>query len=90
MSTQDSDAFTVTDSTFVAGLQCRKRLYFKTHEPGLGAMATKAQEALFEQSEEVRMLARYAFPGGVPIREGCLDREQAIRPHRLPAGDSQA
>jgi predicted RecB family nuclease len=63
---------------FVAGIQCCKRLYFKVRKPGLSGVPTKAQKALFEQSEEVRLLARYAFPGGVAIREGYADSDQAI------------
>jgi len=57
----------LSKSKFVAGVQCLKRLYLQLYQPELAAESDDGQEALFEQGQEVGILARTAFPGGVLI-----------------------
>jgi predicted RecB family nuclease len=68
----------ISKSTFVAGVQCLKRLYWQVREPELAAQPDAATEAIMEQGREVGLLARQLFPGGVEVcSEGGL--AQAIR-----------
>ena len=68
----------LTKSRVVAGCQCPKRLWFQVHEPELAADPEAAAEAILQQGQEVGLLARQLFPGGVEVSsEGGLD--QAIR-----------
>lgn len=57
----------LSKSKFVAGVQCLKRLYLQSHQPDLVADADPGQEARLEQGQEVGILARSAFPGGVLV-----------------------
>jgi predicted RecB family nuclease len=68
----------ISKSKFMAGVQCLKRLYFQVHEPGLAARAGGANQVIIEQGQEVGLLARQLFPGGVEVR-GSGGLEAAIR-----------
>jgi hypothetical protein len=71
----------LSKSRFVAGCQCLKRLYFQVHDPELAAEPDASVAAIIEQGQEVGMLARQLFPGGVEVRgDGGLG--QAIRATR--------
>jgi predicted RecB family nuclease len=67
----------ITKSKFVAGVQCLKRLYFMVHEPELAAQPDESDQAIINQGQEVGLLARKMFPGGITVES--RDREQAIR-----------
>ena len=68
----------LSKSRYVAGVQCLKRLYWQVHEPELAAQPDAATEAIMAQGQEVGLLARQLFPGGVEVgSDGGLD--QAIR-----------
>lgn len=70
----------ITKSKYVAGIQCLKRLYFIAHQPELAAQPGDSDQAIIDQGQEVGLLARGMFPGGVAVE--CKDREQAIRATR--------
>jgi hypothetical protein len=71
----------ISKSKFVAGCQCLKRLYWQVHEPELAAEPDAATEAIMAQGQEVGLLARQLFPGGIEVgSDGGLD--QAIRTTR--------
>jgi Domain of unknown function(DUF2779) len=70
----------ISKSKFVAGVQCLKRLYFQVHQPELASEPGGTTEAIMQQGQDVGMLARRLFPGGVEVCEGSLD--QAIRATR--------
>ncbi len=71
----------ISKSKFVAGCQCPKRLYFQVHQPELAAEPdASASHAVMDQGQEVGLLARQMFPGGVEVGSGGLD--QAIRTTR--------
>ena len=57
----------LSKSRFVAGCQCLRRLYWQVHEPELAARPDAAAEAIIQQGQEVGMLARTLFPGGVEV-----------------------
>src|ERR1039458_96069 len=68
----------ISKSKFVAGVQCLKRLYWQVHEPGLAAEPDASAYAIMEQGQEVGLLARQLFPGGVEV-DCSAGLEQAIR-----------
>ena len=71
----------LSKSKFVAGVQCLKRLYLQVHQPELATQPDAAAEAIIRQGQEVGMLARSLFPGGVEVDcSGGLD--EAIRATR--------
>ena len=67
----------ITKSRYLAGSQCLKRLYLIAYSPELAAQRDDTDQAIIDQGQEVGLLARQMFPGGVTV-ESC-DREQAIR-----------
>ena len=80
----------ISKSKFMAGVQCLKRLYFEVHEPGLVAWSDGANQAIIEQGQEVGLLARQLFPGGVEVcrfgwaRIGNTVHQRASRKSRSP------
>ena len=57
----------ISKSKFVAGVQCLKRLYLQVHQPELATQPDAAAEAIIRQGQDVGMLARTLFPGGVEV-----------------------
>jgi hypothetical protein len=57
----------ISKSKFVAGVQCLKRLYLQVHQPELAIRPVAAAEAIIRQGQEVGMLARSLFPGGIEV-----------------------
>jgi predicted RecB family nuclease len=67
----------ITKSKFLAGNQCLKRLYWIVHSPEMAAQRDESDQAIMEQGQQVGLLARQMFPGGVAVES--RDRDQAIR-----------
>jgi predicted RecB family nuclease len=68
----------ISKSKFMAGVQCLKRLYLQVHEPELATQPDGTIDAIIEQGNEVGLLARELFPGGIEVdSSGGLG--QAIR-----------
>ena len=57
----------ISKSKFVAGVQCLKRLYLQVHQPELATQPDAAAEAIIRQGQDVGMLARTLFPGGIEV-----------------------
>ena len=55
----------ISKSSYMAGVQCLKRLYWHVHHPELAAEMEAADEAIIAQGREVGLLARQMFPKGV-------------------------
>jgi hypothetical protein len=70
----------LTKSKFVAGEQCLKRLYLLVHEPELGAQPDESDQSIIEQGQQVGLLARQMFHGGVVV--DAKNREEAVRATR--------
>jgi predicted RecB family nuclease len=70
----------ITKSKFAAGSQCLKRLYLAVHSPELAAQPDESGQAIIDQGQQVGLLARQMYPGGVTVES--RDREQAIRTTR--------
>jgi hypothetical protein len=70
----------ITKSKFLAGSQCLKRLYWIVHSPELAVQPDESDQSIIEQGQEIGLLAREMFPGGVAIES--RDRDQAIRATR--------
>ena len=72
----------ISKSKFVAGCQCPKRLYFQVHQPELAAEPDASSHAVMDQGQEVGLLARQMFPGGVEVATGSGGLDEAIRKTR--------
>ncbi|MGB2677580.1 MAG: DUF2779 domain-containing protein [Candidatus Acidiferrum sp.] len=77
----------LTKSKFVAGSQCLKRLYFIVHQPELAVEPDDSQQSIIEQGQQVGLLARGMFPGGVAVES--RNREEAIRATRELIGNPE-
>jgi hypothetical protein len=61
----------ISKSRFCVGLQCLRRLWWQTHEPGAPELVVDArQQVLFDRGHQVGELARTRFPGGVLLDFG--------------------
>ena len=71
----------VTNSKYLSGLQCHKRLWYERlwyekNDPERASAISRSQQRIIDQSTEVRVLARDYFPGGVLI--DSLNREESL------------
>ncbi len=57
----------MSKSRFLSGLQCHKRLYLEIHSPELATEPDDATRAILDRGQELGILARRRFPGGVLI-----------------------
>ena len=55
---------TLSKSTFLRGIQCKKSLFLHFHSPELKDPVSPMQQAIFTQGHEVGRLAQQLFPGG--------------------------
>lgn len=69
----------LSKSRFLAGLQCRKRLYLEVHHRELASEPGPATERIFESGHEVGELARDEFPGGTLIDPPPYEIDRALR-----------
>jgi hypothetical protein len=56
---------TLSKSTYLRGLQCRKSLYLNWHHPELKDQISAMQKAIFSQGTDVGKLAQQLFPEGI-------------------------
>jgi hypothetical protein len=56
---------TLSKSTFLRGIQCKKSLYLSWHRPELKDPVSPLQQAVFSHGHEVGLLAQQLFPGGI-------------------------
>lgn len=76
----NSSPMLITKSRHLAGTQCFKRLYLIAYSPELAAQPDESDQAIIDQGQEVGLLAREMFPGGVAV--DSRNREEAIRATR--------
>ncbi|HEX2056456.1 MAG TPA: DUF2779 domain-containing protein [Nitrospiraceae bacterium] len=57
----------LSKSRFLAALQCEKRLYLEVYRPELGTPPDAAARAMLNMGQEIGVLARRRFPGGVLV-----------------------
>lgn len=76
----EKDNTYLSKSLFVRGLQCHKSLYLHKYHPELKDELSEELEALFASGQDVGLVARQLFPGGVEIPyEGLSYAEQLAR-----------
>lgn len=80
----------LSKSRYLAGRQCRLRLWYACFERELATPPDPATQALFETGHEVGRLARQRYPGGVPVKWGHLHADRALAETRRLVGDRQA
>jgi predicted RecB family nuclease len=61
-------------------MQCLKRLYLIAYSPELAEQRDESDQAIIDQGQQVGLLARTMFPGGVVV--DARNREEAIRATR--------
>lgn len=61
------EAYFLSKSRFIKGLQCHKQLWLLTHRPELQDEVSVAQQAVFDAGTDVGILAQSLFPGGIEI-----------------------
>jgi hypothetical protein len=69
----------LSKSLFVRGLQCHKSLYLKKYQPELAEAPSEDRQAIMESGQDVGILARELFPGGVEIPYEGLSYEDQIQ-----------
>jgi len=69
----------LSKSRFLAGLQCRLRLWYQCFERQLIPEVHPSQQALFDAGQEVGQLATQLYPGGVKIEEDHLHHKAAVQ-----------
>lgn len=69
----------LSKSRFVAGLQCRKRLWLEVYRRDLAEEPGPATQRIFDSGHEVGELAQRQFPGGVLIDPPHYEIERALR-----------
>jgi len=84
-------ASTLSKSRFVAGVQCHKLLWLKTHEPDAEELKiSPAIQDIIDQGNQVGRLARAQFPGGVLIELAHDDPERLPLTRKLMAEGAPA
>jgi len=74
----------LSKSKFMAGQQCVKRLYLLCYGYEPPGEPDEGKEAILAQGQEVGILARQAFPGGVLIDDDHVHhREAEVKTHKL-------
>lgn len=69
----------ISKSQFLMGVQCPKALWFYRHRRDLKAETDDAQQALFDQGNEIGHLAQTYFKGGTEVENEYWDIDGAIQ-----------
>ena len=69
----------LSKSRFLAGLQCRLRLWHQCYNLEFASEVTPAQQAVFDMGHEVGRLATRLYPDGIPIEDDHLHHEDAVQ-----------
>ena len=80
----------LSKSRFLSGLQCRLRLWYECFERRLAAPPDLATQALFDTGHEVGRLAQRRYPGGVLVKWGHLQADEAVAETKRIVADSKA
>ena len=70
-------ASTLSKSKYLAGLQCPRRLWLASREPGLGTSPSTGLSARFDDGAEIGRRARGLFAGGVVVDDAGHDEAMA-------------
>jgi predicted RecB family nuclease len=69
----------LSKSRFLAGLQCRLRLWYQCYNRELASEVSPAQQAVFDMGHEVGQLATRLYPDGILIEDDHLHHEDAVQ-----------
>jgi len=69
----------LSKSRFLAGRQCRLRLWHQCYNRELASEISPSQQAIFDAGQEVGRLATRLYPGGVLIEEDHLHHHEAVQ-----------
>ncbi|BCA53180.1 hypothetical protein W02_03200 [Nitrospira sp. KM1] len=68
----------LSKSKYLSGLQCHKRLYLEVHHPQYASPHDISTQAMLDMGTEIGELARRCFPGGILVKAGFRQREEAL------------
>ncbi len=74
----DKKAPMLSKSRFMAGLQCRLRLWYACYNRELASEVSPVQQAVFDTGHEVGRMATQLYPDGILIEEDHLHHEDAV------------
>jgi len=69
----------ISKSQFLKGIQCSKALWFYRNRPELKSETDDAQQALFDEGNEIGQLAQTYFKGGIEVEGKHWDIDSAIK-----------
>jgi hypothetical protein len=65
----------ISKSSYMAGRQCPRLLWYKVNQPDVFPPADPATQAIFDQGAQVGALAKQLFPKGLEIGAGIIKRD---------------
>ncbi len=68
----------ISKSQYLKGLQCPKALWLYRHRPDLAPEIPDSKQQIFDQGNEVGILAQQYFTGGIEIAEQFFEIDKAI------------
>lgn len=68
----------LSKTKYILGLQCEKALYLDIHQPELADKPSQSQEFMFQQGNDVGILAQKYYPHGVVIKASYKESNKAI------------
>lgn len=71
--------FNISKTQFLVGVQCHKALWFYRNRRDLKTETDDAQQALFDQGNEIGQLAQNYYKGGVEVENEYWDIDGAIK-----------
>ena len=81
----------LSKSTYVKGVQCKKRLYLNKYHKNLKDELTDAQKAIYSQGDKVGELAQNLFPGGIDVTpEKFYDFSESIEQTKNAINDGSS
>lgn len=69
----------ISKSSFLAGSQCRKLLWYAYNAKDQIPEPDAAQQSIFDQGKLVGALAKSLYPGGIEVSEGVTDFDQLLQ-----------
>ena len=73
------EKYALSKSTFIRGLQCKKKLYLYKHHYNLKDNISPQSQAIFNQGNKVGILAQDLFPNGADASPSSHFKIQEIQ-----------
>ena len=60
-----AQTYQLSKSSFLSGVQCKKKFFFDRYRKELKPESSPQQEAIFDRGNKIGELAKLVFPGGI-------------------------